>query len=50
MAGPVDAKELEAVADVMRRVSASLEAAIAARGVSRASAPRSRRPSPARRG
>jgi DNA-binding MarR family transcriptional regulator len=50
MAEPVDAAELDAVADVMRRVSARLEAAIAARGVSRASAPRSRRRSPARPG
>ena len=55
MAEPVSNAELDAVADVMQRVSVQLEALRQARqqhdrALGRASAPRSRRPAPARRG
>ena len=55
MAAPVSTAELDALTDVMQRVSAQLEALRDAnqqreRALSRASAPRSRPPAPARRG
>ncbi len=55
MAAPVSNAELDAVEDVMQRVSVQLEALRDAnqqreRALNRASAPRSRRPAPARRG